>query len=342
MENMIKKPAIALSIPTGIGANMGGYAGDFGYIARKFSEYFHCIVNPNAVNGGILSAITRDMSYLEGYLFDSFFKGEIGLSPLKPYKTNKIGVIFDSGIPENIINVHINTLSALKMVQGINVSGIEYTKKPVGINIEIKNNISSGSIDNPDELINCAKKLIDNGAEALAVICFFNEDSEDINYSNGCGIDPVGGIEAVISHLITKEFKIPSAHSPAFFDVDISEKIENPKVSSELISSTYLPCIMQGLSIAPKIIKKENDNYKNSLTYKDIEYLIVPYDALGSAAVLSSIENNVKIITVENETVLDVTSNKLNFKPYKHFKSYEECLQNLKTKIKRTAYTTPM
>ena len=57
------KPIVALSIPTGIGASIGGYAGDFGYLAREFSKDFHAIVNPNAVNGGILSAINYDMSY---------------------------------------------------------------------------------------------------------------------------------------------------------------------------------------------------------------------------------------------------------------------------------------
>ncbi len=329
------KPVIALSIPTGIGADIGGYAGDFGYIARKFSKYFHCIVNPNAVNGGILSAINNDMSYLEGYLFDEFFRGNIGLLPLKPYETNNIGVIFDCAIPQNIINVHINTINALKVVQGIKISGIEYTKNPVGVNIEIENGISSGSLDNPDELLLCTEKLIKAGADAIAVICYFNEDSEDENYANGSGIDPVGGIEAVISHIITKKYLIPSAHSPAFFDVDISEKIENPKVASELISSTYLPCIMQGLSIAPKIIKKTDSQFNNSLTYQNVEYLIVPYDALGSGAVLSSIENNVKIITVENKTVLNVSAKKLNFEPYEHFRSYEECLQNLTKRIKK-------
>ena len=328
----MNKPIIALSVPTGIGAEIGGYAGDFGYVARKFSGFFHCIVNPNAVNGGILSAVTRDMSYLEGYLFDTFFKGDVGLIPLESNKTNKIGVIFDSAIPENIINVHINTINALKMVQGIKISGIEYTRKPVGIGIDIKNGISSGSVENPDEILSSAKKLIDGGAEAIAVVCFFGEDSEDENYSNASGIDPIGGIEAVISHLITSKFNIPSAHSPAFFDIDISEKIENPKVASELISSTYLPCIMQGLSIAPKIVQKDDKQFNNAVTNKDVEYLVVPYDALGSAAVLSSIENNIKILTVENKTVLNVKSDKLNFKPYKHFKDYEECLREITRK----------
>ena len=45
---------IAFSLPTGIGAKIGGYAGDIGHIVREFSKYFKVIVNPNAVNGGIL------------------------------------------------------------------------------------------------------------------------------------------------------------------------------------------------------------------------------------------------------------------------------------------------
>lgn len=323
MTKYSEKPIIALQIPTGAGANFGGYAGDFGYIARKFSEKFHCIVNPNAVNGGILSAINYDMSYLEGYLFDKFFEGKIGIIPKKPYETNKIGVIFDCEIPKNILNVHLNTINALKMVQGIEFTGFEYTQKEVGVEISIENNISSGNLKNPNELIKAAEKLIKKGASAIAIVCFFGKDFEDENYSNAQGIDPIGGIEAIISHLICEKFNIPSAHAPAFFDIDISEKIENPKVSSELISSTYFPCIAQGLSIAPKIVKE------GGIKNKDVEYLIVPYDAMGSKSVLSCYEKGIKIITVKNKTALDVTNEKLNIKPSAHFESYEECLKSM-------------
>ncbi len=324
----MEKPIVAISIPTGIGANIGGYAGDFGYIARKFSKYFHVIINPNAVNGGILSAINYDMSYLEGYLFDEFFRGNISITPKKPYETNKIGVIFDSAIPKNILNVHLNTISALKMVQGIETIGIEYTDENVGVELSIENGISTGKINNSKTLIKSAQKLIKKGAQAIAVVCFFGEDSDDDNYSNANGIDPIGGIEAVISHLLTSEFNIPVAHSPAFYDIDISEKIENPKVASECISSTYLPSVMQGLSIAPKI------SLSGEIKNKDVEYLIVPDDALGSVAVLSSSENNIKIITIKNKTVLDVNSSKLKVTPWAHFESYEECLDQIKRKIK--------
>ena len=325
-NNLINKDIIALQLPTGIGADIGGYAGDFGHIAREFSKYFHVIINPNAVNGGILSAINYDMSYLEGHLFDEFFKGNIGIIPKKPYDTNKIGVIFDSEIPEDILNVHINTINALKMVQGIKTIAIEKTRKNIGIEIKIDKGISYGNVKNPDELLYSAQKLISKGAEAIAVVCYFKDDIEDINYENGQGIDPIGGLEAVISHMITKEFNIPCAHSPAFSDIDISTKIENPKVSSELISSTYLPCIMQGLSIAPKITSKFEEN---AIYNKNVKYLITLYDAMGSASVLSCKKSNTKLIAVKNKSALDVTPEKLSLDNIDIYETYEECLKTI-------------
>ena len=47
----------AFSIPTGIGAEFGGYAGDAGSIARKFAKHFDLIVNPNVVNAGSITAL---------------------------------------------------------------------------------------------------------------------------------------------------------------------------------------------------------------------------------------------------------------------------------------------
>ncbi len=322
----MKKDVIAISLPTGIGADIGGYAGDFGYVARKFSKYFHLIINPNAVNGGILSAINYDMSYLEGYLFDDFFKKNISITPKRPYEENKIGVIFDCSMPENIRNIHINTINALKYVKGIDIIEPEYTKKSPEAKLEVKHGISAGTIKNPDVLLESSEKLIKKGAEAIAVVCYFSEDYDDINYENAQGIDPIGGIEAIISHLIAKEFKIPCAHSPAFCDVDIAQKIVNPKVSSELISSTYLPCIIEGLSIAPKIF---NNLEEGRISYKDVKCLIVPKDAMGSSSVLSCNKNNIKIITVENKTTLNVTKEKLNIKPYMEFDNYNDCLEYL-------------
>ena len=71
----------AFIVPTGIGAFVGGYAGDASTWARRFAQEATIIVNPNVVNAGGFSGITENMLYVEGYTLDEFFKGNISLVP---------------------------------------------------------------------------------------------------------------------------------------------------------------------------------------------------------------------------------------------------------------------
>ena len=63
----------AFIVPTGVGATIGGFAGDASCYARKFAEISNIIVNPNVVNAGCFSGITENMLYVEGFSIDEFF-----------------------------------------------------------------------------------------------------------------------------------------------------------------------------------------------------------------------------------------------------------------------------
>src|SRR5574344_1687075 len=112
-NNFVNGKLGAFIVPTGVGATIGGYAGDASVWARKFAQKCSLIVNPNVVNAGGFSGITPNMLYVEGYSLDDFFRGKLGL---KPSKNNKIGVVFDKSISKESLNVHINTLNAVKTV----------------------------------------------------------------------------------------------------------------------------------------------------------------------------------------------------------------------------------
>ena len=192
----------AFIVPTGIGASIGGFAGDASYWARRFAQKARLIVNPNVVNAACFSGITENMLYVEGYSLDEFFKGKLNLIPSN---NNKIGVIFDKSIPQNVLNVHINTINAVKTVYGIDIAGIEITKENVGIEFFIDHSgISTGNVKNLSTIKDAGEKLIADGAEALAIVCRFPEEQGE-DYANGLGVDPVGGVEAIISHYISKE-----------------------------------------------------------------------------------------------------------------------------------------
>ena len=307
----------ACIIPTGIGASIGGYAGDASPYINLLSKVCPIITNPNSINAAIFSGINDNILYTEGYAIDMFFKEKIALISSK---FNKIGVIFDKAIPEKVLNVHINTINAVKSTYGINISGYEITEENAGVDFNIsESGISTGDLKNPDTLINSARKLINKGAEALAVVCYFNTP-EDSDYAEGKGIDPIGGIEAIISHILTREFKVPVAHAPAFDEnsLVISSEIVNKKASAEYITPTFLPCILLGLYNAPKILeisslKDPSLQFNDSLiTLENLKALVIPYDCLGGLPVLKAIEKNIPIIAIEeNKTILNITSKSL-------------------------------
>ena len=288
----------AFIVPTGVGASIGGFAGDASRAARKISQKCELIVNPNVVNAACFSGITDNMLYVEGYSLDRFFKGEICL---ERSRNNKIGIIFDKAIKPNVLNVHINTMNAVEVVYGLNIIGYEITEEDVGVDFFVDNSgVSMGNVKNLLTLKNAAKKLIDKGAEAIAIVCRFPDEQGD-DYANGVGVDPVGGVEAIISHYISKEFSIPCAHAPAFDDIAISTDIVDKRCSAEYITPTFLPCILIGLNQAPKLTK-------SGVSINDLDFLIVPYNSIGGVPVLEASKKGIKVFAIkENQTVLDVT-----------------------------------
>ena len=322
----------AFIVPTGIGASIGGYAGDASAWARKFCEFSRLIVNPNVVNAGCFSGITESMLYVEGYTLDEFFKGNLELIPSK---NNKVGVVLDSGISQEVLNIHINTINAVKTVYDIDII-YEITKEPVKVDFFVdESGVSTGKVTNIERLLQTAQSLIQKGAEAIAVVCKFKDDNQNEQYESGIGVDPIGGVEAIISHYLSRELKVPVAHAPAFEDFSISTKVVNPKASSEYITPTFLPCILIGLNQAPGIAKSKMQNAKSNnrplLTISDLDFLIMPYNSLGSIPVFEAVKRGIKVYAVkENSTVLNVTKGMLKLDGVIEVDTYQECLEMIK------------
>lgn len=310
----------AFIVPTGIGASIGGFAGDASIWARKLAKHCRLIVNPNVVNAACFSGITDNMLYVEGYSLDEFFKGKC---KLQPSCKNKVGIIFDKAIKQEVLNVHINTINAVKTVYGIDICGYEITQEDTGVDFFVDNSgVSMGNVKNLETIKDAACKLIQKGAEAIAIVCRFPDEQGD-DYANGIGVDPVGGVEAIISHYISKELKIPCAHAPAFDDITISTDIVDPRCSAEYITPTFLPCILIGLSQAPKLSQTEG------IGIDDTDFLVVPYNALGGIPVLEMIKRNKTVYAIkENKSVLDVTPDKLGINCIV-LESYHELIEQI-------------
>ena len=333
----------AFIVPTGVGAAIGGFAGDASCYAAKFAKFSKLIVNPNVVNAGCFSGIKENMFYVEGFSVDEFFKGNISLTPSQH---NKIGVVFDKAIPEDVLNVHINTIRAVKCVYGVDIPFYEITEDEVGVEFKMEDSgISTGSVKNVETMLEASKKLLEKGCSAIAIVCLFDNPEEDnTDYANGLGTDPVGGIEAVLSHYISKELKVPCAHSPAFIDYQIYSDLVDGKAASEYITPTFLPCILLGLNNAPQLSSpfRHSEQYcyphpsfghplpkVEGISINNLDYLVMPYDSLGSTPVFEALKRNIPVYAVkENTTALSVSPDKISDKIIV-VEKYDECLKML-------------
>ncbi len=238
---MNKPPyTVVLIVPTGIGASIGGYAGDAIPVAQAIAATCDRLVtHPNVLNGAQLYWNLSNAFYVEGYGLDQFAAGNWGL---RPVHQNRIGLILDAGIESELRSRHLQVADAARATLGLTLTDYVVTDQP--LNVELKTAASGatwGTIEHPDSLLRAAEKLIQIGANAIAVIARFPDDvgSEALqNYRHGQGVDPLAGAEAVISHLVVRTFQVPCAHAPALSPLPLDTEI-SPRSAAEELGYTF-------------------------------------------------------------------------------------------------------
>ena len=306
-----------LIIPTGIGCDIGGYAGDAIPAARLLAYASECLItHPNVMNGGSLYWPDSQIHYVEGYSLNLFATGELFL---KPVRQQKVGLLLDAGLESDLKQRHLQVADGCVASLGLDIGPTITTEKALKINLKKGLSGSSwGNIEEPDVLLRAAEKLKQAGATAIAVITRFPDNFDDLEtklYRQGNGVDVIAGAEAVISHFLVKHLLIPCAHAPGLAPLDVDYNLD-PRTSGEEIGYTFLQSVLVGLSRAPDLICKSVLETKekcvlpmtNLLSNRNLGAVVVPQGALGGEAVLSCIEKLIPLIIVTNQGVLNVSS----------------------------------
>ncbi|ELR97713.1 DUF3326 domain-containing protein [Gloeocapsa sp. PCC 73106] len=319
---------VVLLVPTGIGASIGGYAGDALPIARAIAGLGdRLITHPNVLNGAQLYWSQPNIYYVEGYALDQFALKRWGL---RPVKQNSIGLILDQGMELELRLRHLQAADALRATLGLEIKEYILTDAPLGVELRsAPSGASWGTISNPGSLLRAAAKLIDQAkVDAIAVVARFPDEIDSpllANYRQGSGVDPIAGAEAVISHLIVRTFAVPAAHAPALKPLPIEPQL-SPKAAAEELGYTFLPCVLVGLSQAPRIITNQQRYTPDSIWAEQVDAVIVPADACGSSAILGFSQLQTKIIAVaENRTSMKVYPESLGIEAFR-VESYLEAL----------------
>jgi Protein of unknown function (DUF3326) len=304
---------VGLIVPTGIGAAIGGYAGDALPVARAIAQIAdRLITHPNVLNGAQLYWSLPNALYVEGYGLDQFAAGRWGL---RPVHQNRVGLILDQAIEPELRLRQLQAADAVRATLGLNLTEYIVTDAPLGVELRTAaSGATWGTIQNPGSLLRAAETLIKTAkAEAIAVVARFPDDCGSAaleNYRHGQGVDPLAGAEAVISHLIVRTFQVPCAHAPALMPLPIDPDL-SPRSAAEELGHTFLPCVLVGLSRAPQLVSLEKARLSD-IWSDQVDAIVIPASACGGSAVLSLSQTVTQIIAVnENRTQLDVQGDRL-------------------------------
>lgn len=295
-----------LIVPTGIGAEIGGHAGDANPVAKLLASCCDTLLtHPNVVNAADINESPENVWYVEGSILDNFLEGQI---ELKQSLYNKVLVVANAPVA----NETINAVSAARATIGLHAEILELNT-PLEMIAKMEKGCATGDVFGWKELLEQVKNY---DFDALAIHTPITVEREiSLNYYRKGGINPWGGVEAKASKLIADELNKPVAHAPieSITNDDDEEllfiyqsEIIDPRITPEAVSICYLHCVLKGLHKAPRIGR--------GISVRDIDFMVTPIGCVGRPHI-ACLERNIPIIAVrENKTCLnDPMSDKFIF-----------------------------
>ncbi|KAG5189307.1 hypothetical protein JKP88DRAFT_22068, partial [Tribonema minus] len=322
-----------LVVPTGIGAAIGGYAGDALPVARVVASVVdHLVTHPNVMNGAALYWPEPNMLYAEGFVLDEFCAGRWGLLPVT-HGGNRIGLVLDCAMEDDMQLRHLQAANAARATLGINVAEYAVTEEPIGVTLAMtESGASWGTVGNAGTVVAAARRLVEEaGCTAIAVVARFPDDEDEDMlqaYREGQGVDAVGGAEAIISHLIVQELGVPAAHAPGLPPIDVDESV-SPRACAEELGYTFLSCVLANLHRAPACVTSRGDaRAAHALWAEDVDAFIAPATAMGGPGALSlSGQSTTLLVGVEdNATVMRASGADLRMHGHVTVRSYLEAV----------------
>lgn len=302
-------------IPTGIGCEIGGHAGDGNPALKLIASSCDTVVtHPNVVNASDINEMPENALYVEGHHITDFLMGNIGLNPVKQ---NRVLVLIDNQKEtckekKRFVDLTINSVNSARATLGLEAE-IQLLSNDFKMEAFLENDRAMGSITHLESVINTLKPKKDNfDAIAISSPIVVPEGTHKVySTSNGNMINPWGGVESMLTHTISSVFNKPSAHAPMLENMEtflLDLGVVDSRIAPEIVSSTFLHCVLKGLHKAPSIVQAEE-----GLSVQDISALVIPDGVLG-LPVLSALHQGIKVIAVKNKNTM---KNQLSLLPWK-------------------------
>lgn len=320
--------AVAQIVPTGIRCNLGGYAGDATPATNLLAAAADLVVtHPNAVNASDLNEMAPNVLYVEGHSLDALLLGRVGL---RRTNGNRVGTFVDPTGADYLDEV-VHVVNAAKAVAGFACGPIAVLEAAVGARIEwLPSGSAGGTLDSPDAVLDAVARLIDAGCEAVGGVSVIHGVTREMfeRHMRGEIPNPSGAVEAVLTHLISKVFRVPCAHAPLPYYQEAKDRTTtNPRASAEMISTPHYFSVLKGLARAPRIVEVDDLDRPpaDSVTVSSVGAVVAPATALGGLPALAAELHGIPLVAVrDNTTILDMTAERMGMQNVIEVESYLE------------------
>lgn len=291
---------VAFIVPTGVGASIGGHAGDACPVLRLIASVAdHVVTHPNVVNASDLNEIPSNSYYVEGSTLTRLLMGTVGLQPVRK---NRVLVLLGSHQDQVLVDAAINAVNAARASFGLDCAEI-IRFKDCHMRVEIPaSGRASGTVENVDEIFAALKAV--KGYDAIAVSSRIDTGLavQDGYYTgDGSYVNPWGGIEAILTHWVSYVSGKPSAHAPMMESRELDHQkygVVDPRMAAEVISVTYLECVLKGLMLSPQFTT--DLSRPGLLTACGISALVIPAGCFG-LPVIAALRQRIPVIAVRDD-----------------------------------------
>ena len=299
---------VAMLIPTGIGAAIGGHAGDATPVAQLMASVCdNLVIHPNVVNASDINEMPANALYIEGSVLCRLIMGTVGIQPVR---ANQVLVLLHPHPDRVFTNLAINAVNAARSSYGLNCPRVIEMDRPLVMSPDYTGSErAAGSVEGFENLCYLLDKYRGE-YDAIAIASVISTPLHyysDYFWSDGDMVNPWGGVESMLTHTISSMYDLPSAHAPMLESqavLDIETGVVDPRMAAEVISVSFLQCVLKGLQRSPNIIRDpEAMRDPGVLTARDISCLVIPDGCLGLPT-FAALEQGIQVIAVRENVNL--------------------------------------
>ncbi len=317
-------PWVAVSLlPTGIRAEIGGFAGDATPSTNLLAASCdHLITNPNAVTASDLYCAADNVSYLEGNLICRYMLGQLELGV---GGHRKVGLVVEEPLEEAFGRNVLNAANAMRTVAGIDVDPIIFTGRVQTRSVYAEHGHASGEYGDLGALLDALDAVHGRGTRAVGVVSSIDvpQPVREAYYRGERLPNPWGSAEAILTHTATTYFPTTAAHSPLLMEAEhtMFGTLGDPRDGAELISSAYLCSMVRGLATSPSLIPSGTPprSGENRLTAEQVRAVVMPETAVGNIPFFAALDRRIPVILVRgNHTAGRVDPERLGLLAHGH------------------------